>query len=50
MARHLKIAAAQLGPLHLADTREAAVARLLAICCAKRTAWARSSSCFPSSR
>jgi predicted amidohydrolase len=31
MARHLKIAAAQLGPLNLADTREAAVRRLVAL-------------------
>src|SRR5436190_18545430 len=29
MARHLRIAAAQLGPLHKADSRAAAVARLL---------------------
>src|SRR2546430_11944195 len=29
MARHLKIAAAQLGPLHKADSRAAAVSRLL---------------------
>lgn len=29
MARHLKIAAAQLGPLHLADTRSTATARLV---------------------
>ena len=29
MARHLKIAAAQLGPLHKADSRAAAVARLV---------------------
>jgi len=31
MARHMKIAAAQLGPLHLADTRAAAAKRLLAL-------------------
>jgi predicted amidohydrolase len=31
MARHLKIAAAQLGPLNLSDTREAAVKRLVAM-------------------
>jgi predicted amidohydrolase len=31
MARHLKIAAAQLGPLHLADTREDAAKRLVAL-------------------
>jgi predicted amidohydrolase len=31
MARHLKIAAAQLGPLNLADTREAAAKRLVAL-------------------
>ncbi len=31
MSRHLKIAAAQLGPLNLADTREAAAKRLLAL-------------------
>ncbi len=31
MARHLKIAAAQLGPLNLADSREAAVKRLVAL-------------------
>jgi len=31
MARHLKIAAAQLGPLHKSDSRAAAVARLLAL-------------------
>jgi predicted amidohydrolase len=31
MARHLKIAAAQLGPLQRSDTREAAVRRLLAL-------------------
>ena len=31
MARHLKIAAAQLGPLNLADTREAAAKRLAAL-------------------
>jgi predicted amidohydrolase len=31
MARHLKIAAAQLGPLNLSDTREAAVKRLVAL-------------------
>jgi predicted amidohydrolase len=31
MARHLRIAAAQLGPLHLADTREAAARRLVAL-------------------
>jgi predicted amidohydrolase len=29
MSRHLKIAAAQLGPIHLADAREAVVARLI---------------------
>lgn len=31
MARHMKIAAAQLGPLHLSDTREAAAKRLVAL-------------------
>jgi predicted amidohydrolase len=31
MSRHLKIASAQLGPLNLADTREAAAKRLLAL-------------------
>src|SRR5262245_48188538 len=31
MARHLKIAAAQLGPLNLSDTRAAAVKRLVAL-------------------
>jgi predicted amidohydrolase len=31
VARHLRIAAAQLGPLQLADTRESAVARLIAL-------------------
>jgi N-carbamoyl-D-amino-acid hydrolase len=31
MSRHLRIAAAQLGPIHLADTREAVVKRLLAL-------------------
>ncbi len=31
MPRHLKIAAAQLGPIHLADTREAVVKRLVAL-------------------
>jgi predicted amidohydrolase len=31
MARHLKLAAAQLGPLHLADSREAAARRLTAL-------------------
>ncbi len=31
MSRHLKIAAAQLGPIHLADTREAVVRRLIAL-------------------
>ena len=31
MARHLKIAAAQLGPLHRADTRAAATKRLVAL-------------------
>ena len=31
MSRNLKIAAAQLGPIHLADTREAAVKRLIAL-------------------
>ena len=31
MSRHLKIAAAQLGPIHLADTREAVVKRLIAL-------------------
>ena len=31
MSRHLKIAAAQLGPIHLADTREAVVKRLVAL-------------------
>jgi N-carbamoyl-D-amino-acid hydrolase len=31
MSRHLKIAAAQLGPVHLADTREAVVRRLVAL-------------------
>jgi predicted amidohydrolase len=31
MSRHLKIAAAQLGPIHLADTREAVVTRLIAL-------------------
>jgi predicted amidohydrolase len=31
MARHLKIASAQLGPLNLSDTREAAVKRLVAL-------------------
>ena len=31
MSRHLKIAAAQLGPIHRADTREAVVTRLIAL-------------------
>ena len=31
MSRHLKIAAAQLGPIHRADTREAVVRRLIAL-------------------
>ena len=31
MSRHLKMAAAQLGPIHLADTREAVVKRLVAL-------------------
>src|SRR5262245_34764569 len=31
MPRHLKIAAAQLGRIHLADTREAVVKRLIAL-------------------
>jgi N-carbamoyl-D-amino-acid hydrolase len=31
MSRHLKIAAAQLGPIHLADTREGVVQRLIAL-------------------
>jgi N-carbamoyl-D-amino-acid hydrolase len=31
MTRHLKIAAAQLGPIHRADTREAVVKRLIAL-------------------
>lgn len=31
MTRHLKIAAAQLGPIHLADTREVVVKRLIAL-------------------
>ena len=31
MARHMKIAAAQLGPLHLSDTREVAARRLVAL-------------------
>ena len=31
MSRHLKIAAAQVGPIHLADTREAVVKRLIAL-------------------
>jgi predicted amidohydrolase len=31
MSRHLKIAAAQLGPIHLADTRESVVKRLIAL-------------------
>ena len=31
MSRHLKIAAAQLGPIHLADKREAVVKRLIAL-------------------
>src|SRR5688572_9033628 len=31
MPRHLKIAAAQLGPIHRADTREAVVKRLIAL-------------------
>src|SRR5918992_512093 len=31
MSRHLKIAAAQLGPIHLADTREVVVQRLIAL-------------------
>jgi predicted amidohydrolase len=31
MSRHLTIAAAQLGPIHLADTREAVVKRLIAL-------------------
>jgi predicted amidohydrolase len=31
MSRHLKIAAAQLGPIHLADTRETVVRRLIAL-------------------
>jgi predicted amidohydrolase len=31
MPRHLKIAAAQLGPIHLADTREAVVKRLISL-------------------
>ena len=31
MSRHRKIAAAQLGPIHLADTREAVVKRLVAL-------------------
>ncbi len=31
MSRHMKIAAAQLGPIHLADSREAVVKRLIAL-------------------
>ena len=31
MARKLKVAAAQLGPIHLADSREQVVARLVAL-------------------
>jgi predicted amidohydrolase len=31
MSRHLRIAAAQVGPIHLADTREAVVRRLIAL-------------------
>src|SRR5215510_7893408 len=31
MARHLKVAAAQLGPIHRADTREAVVKRLVGL-------------------
>src|SRR5215211_4720640 len=31
MSRHLKIAAAQLGPIHLEDTRERVVERLVAL-------------------
>ena len=31
MARHLKIAAAQLGPLHKSDSREAATKRLVSL-------------------
>ncbi|HYC46986.1 MAG TPA: N-carbamoyl-D-amino-acid hydrolase [Burkholderiales bacterium] len=31
MSRHVKIAAAQLGPIHLADTRETVVERLIAL-------------------
>jgi hypothetical protein len=31
MSRHLKVAAAQLGPIHRADTREAVVKRLIAL-------------------
>jgi hypothetical protein len=33
MARHLKIAAAQLGPIHKADDRDSLVVRLMALLC-----------------
>ena len=49
MSRHMKIAAAQLGPIHLADTREAVVKRLVALM-REAHARARASSSFPSSR
>ena len=45
----LKIAAAQLGPLHKADSRAVCSRSAWSICCGKRTAWARSSSSFPNS-
>jgi hypothetical protein len=31
MARHLKVAAAQLGPIHKADDRDSVVVRLMAL-------------------
>ena len=50
MARKLQIAAAQLGAIHLADTREAVVERLVELLREAHAQGAQASSCFPSSR
>ena len=49
MSRKLRAAVAQLGPIHLADSRASVVKRLWR-CCARRMATARGLSCFPSWR
>ena len=41
MARHLKVAAAQLGPIHKADSRQSVVARLMALLRAAHASGAR---------